>query len=220
MAATKTKSKSVKAPLFSKEGVKKEDISLMPEIFQLPENPALLAQYVRVYLHNKRNQNAHTKTRGEVVGSTRKIYRQKGTGRARHGSIKAPIFVGGGIVFGPQSKNTTLKMNTKQKKRALAVALSKKAQDAQIWCIENDILSMKPQTKAAQKCIDALQVTGRTLCVVHPDKTDGFSPSVKNIKGISAIHIDGLNAYEALRAKSIVFTQEALEMLKKRYENS
>src|SRR3989339_216040 len=101
--------------VFSIDGKEKKTIELNKNIFDVKVSPSLLAQAVRVYLANQRAGTASSKTRSEVVGSTRKIYRQKGTGKARHGSLKAPIFVGGGVVGGPKPRDFSLKINKKQK---------------------------------------------------------------------------------------------------------
>src|SRR3990172_10626024 len=134
--------KNVKAgltlPVYGVDGKEKTPADLQKEIFSVEVNPRLLAQYVRVYLANQRQGNASTKTRGEVTGSTRKIYRQKGTGNARHGSIKAPIFVGGGITFGPKPRDYSLKMNKKQKTLALFSSLTVKANDKEIFALQDE----------------------------------------------------------------------------------
>ena len=114
--------KTVKAgltiPVYGLDGKEKGAAELPKEIFTVEASPKLLAQYVRVYLVNRRQGTASTKTRGEVSGSTRKIYKQKGTGKARHGDIKAPIFTGGGVVGGPKPQDYSLKLNKKQTKKA------------------------------------------------------------------------------------------------------
>src|SRR3989338_9847754 len=103
------------------------------EIFAVEASPRLLAQYVRVYLANRRQGTASAKTRAEVKGSTRKIYKQKGTGKARHGDIKAPIFIGGGVVGGPIPRDFSLKFNKKQKRKVLFYALTLKLKQKDIF---------------------------------------------------------------------------------------
>ena len=124
VASKVTSAKSVSAPLFDLAGKSTGTVSLPGELFNIPNSPQLLAQYVRVYLANQRQGTASTKTRSEVTGSTRKIYKQKGTGRARHGANKAPIFVGGGIAFGPRPQDHTLSLTKKQRTKALLMTLS------------------------------------------------------------------------------------------------
>src|SRR3989344_7204583 len=118
------KSGSLTVPVYEISGKEKGSLSLPKEAFSVDVNKALLAQAVRVYQSNQRQGTASTKTRGEVVGSTRKIYRQKGTGRARHGDIKAPIFVGGGVAHGPKSANYRKSISQKMRRIALLGALS------------------------------------------------------------------------------------------------
>ena len=112
--------------VFDIKGKNVGSISLPESIFKAKVNPQVVAQAVRVYLANQRQGTSSTKTRGEVQGSTRKIYRQKGTGRARHGSIRAPIFVHGGVAFGPKPRDFSLKIPSKIKQQALFSAFSSK----------------------------------------------------------------------------------------------
>ena len=117
--------------LYSTEGTKSGEIDVPSEIFDVTASDKLLAQYVRVYLANQRQGTNKVKTRSEVKGSTRKIYRQKGTGRARHGAKTAPIFVGGGVAHGPRLRSFKLKLNKKQRRKALyySLTLMKKSGD-------------------------------------------------------------------------------------------
>src|SRR3989338_10897476 len=115
---TTVKKTSPSLVIYNIEGKEEKTIELPKDIFSVSANPSLLAQAVRVYLVNQRQGNVKVKTRSEVIGSTRKIYRQKGTGKARHGAIKAPIFVGGGVAHGPKQKDYNLKFNKKMRKKA------------------------------------------------------------------------------------------------------
>ena len=126
------KTSGLTVPVYDIKGKEKGTLILPKEAFAVSVKPQLLAQAVRVYQFNRRQGTASTKTRGEVTGSTRKIYRQKGTGRARHGDIKAPIFVGGGIVGGPKPKDYSLGINKKQKTKAFFGALTLKLKEKNI----------------------------------------------------------------------------------------
>src|SRR3989344_6756187 len=137
-------------PVYNLEGKEVKTLDVPKEIFSVKPNPKLLAQYVRVYLTNNRQGTASTKTRGEVRGSTRKIYRQKGTGRARHGAITAPIFVGGGVVFGPKPRDYSRKLPQKMKKAALFSALTAKRIDNAVKVIGN-LDTIVPKTKEMAK---------------------------------------------------------------------
>src|SRR3990170_6251019 len=140
------KTVSLNVPVVGVDGKTKSKIQLPKELFGAKVNKALLAQAVRVYLANQRTGNAATKTRGEVEGSTRKIYRQKGTGRARHGAIRAPIFVGGGIVFGPRPHDFHLDFPKKMKRRALGSALTSKLGSGDVIVVSG-LSDLEPKTK-------------------------------------------------------------------------
>src|SRR3989344_6029979 len=131
-ASKTTKKGSLFAPVYDLKGAKSGTLALPKEVFGTKVNNSLMAQAVRVYLANQRQGNATTKTRGEVQGSSKKIYRQKGTGRARHGSLRAPIFVKGGIVFGPKPRDFSLDLPKKMKRKALFSSLSAKAADSEV----------------------------------------------------------------------------------------
>src|SRR3989344_8251049 len=133
--------------IYSIDGKEQKTVELPKEVFAVSVNKSLLTQAVRVYLVNQRQGNVKVKTRSEVIGSTRKIYRQKGPGKARHGAIKAPIFVGGGVAHGPKQKNYNLKFNKKEKKIALFAALSEKLKEKKIFGLENKALTIEPKTK-------------------------------------------------------------------------
>src|SRR3989344_4209607 len=140
------KSGSLTVPVYEISGKEKGSLSLPKEAFSVDVNKALLAQAVRVYQSNQRQGTASTKTRGEVVGSTRKIYRQKGTGRARHGDIKAPICVHGGVAHGPRVTDFHAHMSQKMRRKALFVALSDKLQTEKIKVV-NSFDGVTPKTQ-------------------------------------------------------------------------
>lgn len=219
-AVKKTEAAEKKSPLdismYSIEGKETKTLSLPKEIFDITASPKLLAQYVRVYLANQRQGNASTKTRGEVIGSTKKIYRQKGTGRARHGSKKAPIFIGGGVVGGPQPKDHTLKMNKKQKQKALLYSLSMKAKEGAIVGIDSSIVSMKPKTKTIVEFMKNIGTANtKTLIVLPKMETNGLMLSIRNLQKVEAISALSMNAYEVLNHQKIIFTEDAIDLLKK-----
>jgi large subunit ribosomal protein L4 len=191
-------------------------IKLPEAIFGLKENQALVSQAVRVYLANQRTGTASTKTRGEVRGSTRKIYRQKGTGRARHGGIRAPIFVHGGIAHGPKPKDYGLSMPQKMRKKALFVALSSKVKDGDMKFVEG-FGDIEPKTKHMAQTLSAL--FGKTLpkktLLVLPDYAANITRAARNIKGLTYIASMQLNAYEAVKHTHIVFMKEAVDAMEK-----
>lgn len=180
---------------------------LPKELFGGKVNEKLLAVAVRVYLANQREGSAKTKTRGEVEGSTRKIYRQKGTGRARHGSIRAPIFVGGGIVFGPVPRDYHLTMSKSVKRAALLSALSARKNDTKII---SELDTLEPKTKKAASALKNAGITGSTLLVVASE-SQSLSRAARNLKAVDLIGARDLNPYAVLTHKYIVFTKKSLE---------
>ena len=207
--------------VFGIDGKESKTLALPKEIFDVEASPRLLALYVRVYQANQRQGNASTKSRGDVIGSTRKIYRQKGTGRARHGSIKAPIFVGGGIVGGPQTTDHSLKLNKKQKQKALLYSLSLRAKEGAVMGLDNEVLKMEPKTK---KVVELMKQIGsgdsKTLVVMPKLETNGFLMSVRNLQNVDTISAQGINAYAVLNHKKIIFVEDAVNALKEHYKKS
>lgn len=196
-------------PTKTKKTVKKtEPKEVLPkELFGSKVNEKLLAVAVRVYLANQREGSAKTKTRGQVEGSTRKIYRQKGTGRARHGSIRAPIFVGGGIVFGPVPRDYHLTMSKSVKRAALLSALSARKNDTKII---SELDTLEPKTKKAASALKNAGITGSTLLVVASE-SQSLSRAARNLKTVDLIGARDLNPYAVLTHKYIVFTKKSLE---------
>ena len=180
---------------------------LPAELFGAKVNEALLAQSIRVYLANQREGGAKAKTRGEVEGSTRKIYRQKGTGKARHGSIRAPIFVGGGVVFGPVARDFHLSMSKSMKRFALISALSAKAKDT-IVVDTLDAIALK--TKLVVAALETAGATEKVLLVVGND-AHTLKKAARNISYVDILGAKDLYPYALLTHKKIVFTKKALE---------
>lgn len=202
-------------PVFDLAGKKKGNIDLPKEIFGVKENKALMAQAVRVYLANQRQGTASTKTRGEVRGSTRKIYRQKGTGRARHGAITAPIFVGGGIVFGPTPRNFSLKLSKAMRRKALFCALASKLRDEKILVV--DPASATGKTKEIYSTFKALNLIRKDRKADKVMLVLGSTPEMKraakNIEGVFVYSPGNLNTYDILNSNHLVFVKEAVSGL-------
>jgi large subunit ribosomal protein L4 len=208
---TTAKNSAVEVVVMGIDGAKKSTKSLPEGIFNVPVSDRLLAQYVRVYLTNQRQGTRKVKSRGEIASSTRKIYKQKGTGRARHGAKSAPIFVGGGVAFGPQPKEYSLKMNKKQKTKALLGSLSKSIKANKMFILNGADSVVK--TKDLSKIVSAVfeKNTRGALLVYSSLKERGIYTSAQNLENIIAIDARILNAYEVLKAKSIAFTEAAME---------
>lgn len=209
----KTRGISLSIPVYSLAGRAAGTLSLPKEIFGAKVNEKLLAQAVRVYMTNQKNLTASTKTRGEVRGSTAKIYRQKGTGRARHGAIRAPIFVGGGIVFGPKPRKVRLDLPKKMKRAALLSALSSKAGNKEILGLSG-IKRATGKTKEIAKLLNKIS-GGKSTLIVTGEKTDNVVRATRNIPGVSTLPANLINAYEILKHDFLVVTKEAVERLKK-----
>lgn len=193
------------------DGKSAGSIMLPKELFYAHINPILMAQAVRVYLANQRVGSASTKTRGEVEGSTRKIYRQKGTGRARHGAIRAPIFVGGGIVFGPKPHSYKLKFSSSMRRAALASALTYQHSQGNV-IISSELNDLKPKTKIIGTALTKIGATAKTL-LVYAKESKNIPQSVRNLKDVESISAQNLNTYAILSHQTLIVTKSALPQL-------
>ena len=214
---------SLSIPVYSLAGRASGTLGLPKEIFAKLVNKKLLAQAIRVYTTNQKNLTASTKTRGEVEGSTAKIWRQKGTGRARHGSVRAPIFVGGGIVFGPKSRKIRLDLPKKMKKTALYCALSSKMADKSIVGLTG-LKKASGKTKEMAKLmylVSSIKYQGKdkknkritSALIVTPEKMDNVVRGIRNIPGVSSLPVNLINAYEVLNHDLLLVTKDAVDKL-------
>lgn len=199
----------IEAPVYSQLGKKKGMFSLPEELFGLPWNEALIHQVVVSQQSNERAGTANTKFRNEVRGGGHKPWKQKGTGRARHGSIRSPIWVGGGVTFGPRSEKSYEKIiNKKMRTKSLLVILSKKAQESALAFV--DALSFEnPKTKDAHTFIQAIRKenedTKGTILVVLKSNTPTVRRSFNNLPKVQTTTIDTLNTKTAFSARVVVF---------------
>lgn len=207
----RTKASGLPVPVYSLAGRAAGTMTLPKEIFGREVNKTLLAQALRVYLTNQKTLPGSTKTRGEVRGSTAKIYRQKGTGRARHGAIRAPIFVGGGIVFGPTPRKIRLDLPKKMKKAALHDALSVKMGDRKVLGISG-LEKATGKTKEFASLMKKLSV--KNGLVITAEKQDNAVRGVRNIPGMDVLPVSLINAYEVLRHQILLISKEAAEKFK------
>lgn len=215
-----TKTVGLSIPLYSLAGKATGTLALPKEFFAATVNKQLLAQALRVYTTNKKIMLAKTKNRGEVKASKAKIYRQKGTGRARHGAISAPIFVGGGTAFGPQVRKVRLVLPQRMKKAALIAALSSKMADKEIVGVAG-FDKATGKTKEVFNLVTKISADKKikSLLIVTDQKADNVIRGVKNIPGIDALSTNLLNAYEILSHEMLVLTKEAVEALVKPKED-
>jgi len=197
------------AILYSGAGEAKGTVDLPTSLFEQPIHKQALYEAVRNYLANKRQGTHDTKTRAEVKASTAKLYRQKGTGRARAGSAGSPTRVGGGVAFGPHPRDYSYTLPRKIKRRALKSALSDRAESERVVVIE-DFEMEAPKTQTVANIFKAMELKGRhTLLVLDPEG-DNVYLSARNLKGIRVLRSNELNAYTILWADNLVFTQKAL----------
>lgn len=208
---SKSRTTSLSAPVFSlATGRESGTLDLPKDVFGAKINTALLAQAMRIYLSNQKGHFSHTKTRGEVEGSTRKIYRQKGTGRARHGGIRAPIFVGGGIALGPKSRKVILDLPKKMKKAALISALSQKAK-------ERLIIGISGLDKATGKTKEfgsfLKKINYKSALFVTDEQNSLAKRALKNMQKVRLTDTNELNAYEVIKYNSLIFTKESINKL-------
>ena len=179
-------------------------VDLPAELFDVEPNIALMHQVVIAQLAAKRQGTHSTKTRGEVSGGGKKPYRQKGTGRARQGSTRAPQFTGGGVVHGPQPRDYSQRTPKKMIAAALRGSLSDRARDGRIFVVESFLDGDTPTTKGALNVLAQVTDPGKALVVV--DRADDSTwLSLRNVQHVHLIAADQLNAYDVLRADDLVF---------------
>ncbi len=189
-------------------------VKLNEMIFGIEPNDHAIYLDVKQYLANKRQGSAKTKQRNEITGSTKKIHRQKGTGGARHGSRKAPIFVGGGRVFGPVPRDYGFKLNKKLKRIARISALSYKAKENNITVL--DTLQMnEPKTKEFVNILHSLKMQDKKTLIVIAEPNNKLSLSSRNLKRSKVSTASDINTYDILNAQHLVLTEGALPVIEK-----
>lgn len=204
--------KGIRVSVVGLDGKAAGSVTLPADVFGAKINRQLMAQAVRVYLANQRGGHASTKTRGEVAGSTRKIYKQKGTGKARHGGIRAPIFVGGGIVFGPRPRDYSLGFPQKMRRVAVASALTSQLKKQNVIVVSG--LSDVAKTKVVAGALTAIGATRRTLLVTAKDAATVVRAG-RNIENVDILPVSDLNTYSVLMHSKLVFMKEAIGELRK-----
>jgi len=201
-------SKKASATVYDRDGKESGQVELPEAVFNAPVNEAVLHQAVRRQLANDRQGTHETKTRGEVSGGGKKPWKQKGTGRARQGSTRAPQWRHGGTVFGPHPRSYEQKMPRKQRRLALKAALSAKSQEGAVRVVE-EITLEAPKTRVVAQVFDQLGAGARTLFVI-PEHDLMLEKSTRNLAGIKTILATNLNPGDVLMADTIVFTRAAL----------
>ncbi len=196
--------------IINTKGEKVSDIKLNEEIWGIEPNDAVLYDALRLARNNFRQGTADTKTRSEVSGGGRKPWRQKGTGRARQGSTRAPHWIKGGIVFGPHPRSYAIKMNRKERRLALKSALAYKAIESKLIVI--DKLEVSNKTKDFKAVLNNLKIDKKVLFVVD-ELNDDVILSSRNLNNVLLLTVEELNVYDIVCADTLVITEKAVKQL-------
>ena len=204
-----------KVPLMDKTGKNIGDIELNENVFGVDVNTDVMHEVVVNYLANQRQGTQSTKTRAEVRGGGRKPWRQKGTGRARHGSIRSPIWTGGGVTFAPKPRDYSYTVNKKVKRLALKSALSSKVAAENVIVLD-DFNMDAIKTKDVVAVLNNLGVVGKAL-IVLPENDQTIVRSARNIRGIDTTFVGQINTYEVLNHTKCIILKDAVSKLEEVY---
>ncbi len=205
--------------LYSMDGSKRGELTLEDSLFGIKVNPALVHQAVVAQTASSRAPIAHTKTRGEVAGTGKKPWKQKGTGRARHGSRRSPIWVGGGITFGPRSdRNFALKINKQARRKALAMVLSDKVAHERLIAVED--LTVEGKTRELAQMLSRLPGSGKKTLVVTIPQNKLVNRAARNLPAVSTLPAHALNVVDLLRFDYVLMTQGAVAMVTQLYKRT
>ena len=201
--------------VYNVEGKKVSTVDLKEEIFGIEPNEAIVHSVLINFLANQRQGTQSTKTRSEVSGGGRKPWRQKGTGRARQGSIRAPQWIKGGIALGPRPRSYVYKINKKERALAVRSVLSAKVQEQELVVV--DKLSLKEiKTAEMVKTLANLKVEGKTL-IMLPEKNEAVQKSARNIEGVKTTLVNTINVYDLLKYNKLVITLDTVKKLEEVY---
>ena len=204
-----------KIDVYDIEGKKVNDVELNEDIFGIIPNEELVHSIIVNYLANQRQGTQSTKTRAEVRGGGKKPWRQKGTGRARQGSIRAPHWVGGGIALGPKPRSYSYKLNKKERRLAIKSCLSSKVIENELTVVDKfEFNAIK--TKEVAKMLNSLKLEGKTL-ILLPEKNEIIQKSARNIKGVKTLSVNTINAYDLVNYKNLVVTLDTVKRLEEVY---
>ena len=204
-----------KMDVYDVEGKKVSTVDLNEEVFGIEPNEAVVHSVLVNFLANQRQGTQSTKTRAEVRGGGRKPWRQKGTGRARQGSIRAPQWIKGGIALGPKPRSYKYQVNKKEKRLAIKSCLSSKVLENQLVVV--DSLPFKEiKTKEMAKTLTNLKVEGKTL-ILLPEKNETVQKSARNIEGVKTTLVNTINVYDLLKYNNLVVTLDTVKKLEEVY---
>ena len=204
-----------KVSVYNVEGKKVSDIDLKEEIFGIEPNEAIIHSVLVNYLANQRQGTQSTKTRAEVRGGGRKPWRQKGTGRARQGSIRAPQWIKGGIALGPKPRSYKYTVNKKERRLAVKSMLSAKVLEQSLVVVDK-LAFEEIKTKNMVSALSNLKVTGKTL-VMLPEKNENVQKSARNIEGVKTTLVNTINVYDLLKYNNLVVTLDTVKKLEEVY---
>ena len=205
-----------KIDVYDIEGKKVKTIELKEEVFGIEPNEAIVHSVLVNYLANQRQGTQSTKTRAEVSGGGRKPWRQKGTGRARQGSIRAPHWVGGGVALGPKPRSYNYTVNKKEKRLAIKSMLSSKVSENELVVVES--LPLKEiKTKEMARILNNLKVEGKAV-ILLPEKDEIVQKSARNIEGVKTLQVGTINVYDLLKYNKLVVTLDTVKKLEEVYE--
>ena len=194
--------------VFNTAGEKVSQIELADELFNVPVKDSVLHEVVKSQLAKKRSGTASVKNRSDVRGSTRKLFRQKGTGRARRGNIKSPLLRGGGVAFGPHPKSFAYKVPKKVRKLALKMAISSKLQAEQLTVV--DRFEME-QVKTKDFVELTRNLNAQNVLIVTDAKDERLELSSRNVPGVKVIRADGLNVYDILKYSQLILLEASVK---------
>lgn len=207
----------MKIDVIDLKGEKIEEINLSDKIFGIKPNDEALKQYLRVYMTNQRQGTSSVKTRAEVSGGGKKPWAQKGTGRARQGSIRSPIWVHGGVAHGPKPKEWRLSVSKKIVVLALKSILSQRMDEKKIIILDK-VKFEKPNTKKFSEAFNKLKIKGKSI-IVWLNKDENILKSVRNIKGINLVNAGTLGAHDVVNTRNIIFMKDAVLSIEERYKD-
>lgn len=204
-----------KVEVINVEGKKVKELTLNDSVFGIEPNMNVVHSVVLNYLANQRQGTQNTKTRAEVAGGGRKPWRQKGTGRARQGSIRAPQWIKGGIALGPKPRSYKYKINKKERALAVRSVLSAKLAENELVVIDQFGLNEIKTAKFA-KILNNIKVEGKSLIVI-PENDLNVQKSARNIKGVKTTIVDTMTVYDILNARNLVITENAIKKIEEVY---
>jgi large subunit ribosomal protein L4 len=204
-----------KVALYDMSGAQIGELELNDKVFGIEPNQAVMSDFVRMQLANKRVGTSSTKTRAEVSGGGKKPWRQKGTGRARVGSTRNPVWTGGGIVFGPKPRDYSYRLPRKVRRLAMKSALSSKVLDNNIIVVD-ELKFDEPKTKLMVETLQALNSGNKTL-VVTADGDANVAKSARNIPGVKPLRVDFINVYDLLKYDTLLITKDAVARVEEVY---